>query len=68
MPSRRSCLRPHPSTPPPPRRYKEVQPDSFGLAVEDILGLQDKELNQIVGLKKLAPYRWARGGATGRWG
>ena len=38
-------------------RYKEVQPDSFGLAVEDILGLEDKDLNQVVGLKKLAPYR-----------
>lgn len=34
-----------------------MQPDSFGLAVEDILGLEDKDLNQVVGLKKLAPYR-----------
>ncbi|PSC75398.1 KRI1-like protein [Micractinium conductrix] len=38
-------------------RYKEVQPDSFGLEVEDILALEDKELNSVVGLKRLAPYR-----------
>ncbi|KAL4445294.1 hypothetical protein ABPG77_011119 [Micractinium sp. CCAP 211/92] len=38
-------------------RYKEVQPASFGLEVNDILAMDDKELNQVVGLKKLAPYR-----------
>ncbi|KAL4428120.1 hypothetical protein ABPG75_002209 [Micractinium tetrahymenae] len=38
-------------------RYKEVQADSFGLSVQDILGMEDRELNQVVGLKKLAPYR-----------
>jgi hypothetical protein len=34
-----------------------VAPDSFGLSVEEILALEDRELNQVVGLKKLAPYR-----------
>ena len=38
-------------------RYKEVPADTFGLNVGDILSLDDKELNQVVGLKVLAPYR-----------
>jgi hypothetical protein len=48
-----------------------VSKDDFGLSVEDVLALTDRELNQIVGLKKLAPYReegrrCAR--AVGFWG
>jgi protein KRI1 len=38
-------------------RYRSVPKQDFGLGVEDILALDDKELNQVVGLKKLAPYR-----------
>jgi protein KRI1 len=39
-------------------RYKEVAPDAFGLTPEEILTMDDKELNQVVGLKRVAaPYR-----------
>jgi protein KRI1 len=39
-------------------RYKEVQPETYGLSIEEILMMDDKELNQVVGLKKIAaPYR-----------
>ena len=39
-------------------RYKEVQPETYGLTVEEILLMDDKDLNQIVGLKRVAaPYR-----------
>lgn len=35
-------------------RYKEVEPETFGLSIEEILEMDDKELNQIVGLKTVA--------------
>lgn len=38
-------------------RYREVEPESFGLSARDILLAEDKDLNQYVGLKHLAPYR-----------
>eukprot|EP00198_Chlamydomonas_reinhardtii_P001016 XP_001690351.1 predicted protein [Chlamydomonas reinhardtii] len=38
-------------------RYKPVDPSTFGLSVDDILRLDDKSLNQVVGIKRLAPYR-----------
>lgn len=38
-------------------RYIQVPPVSFGLNVEDILTTSDKELNQLVSLKKLAPFK-----------
>lgn len=38
-------------------RYREVDPESFGLTSRDILLASDKELNQFAGLKKLASYR-----------
>ncbi|PNH07982.1 Protein KRI1 [Tetrabaena socialis] len=38
-------------------RYKAVPASTFGLSVEDILRLDDKSLNQVVGIKRLAPYR-----------
>merc|ERR1711916_410281 len=38
-------------------KYREVQPESFGMTITDILALSDAELNSVVGLKKLAPYR-----------
>ena len=30
---------------------------SYGLSILEILALPDKELNQVVGMKRLAPYR-----------
>ncbi|KAG2432858.1 hypothetical protein HXX76_008591 [Chlamydomonas incerta] len=38
-------------------RYKPVDPSTFGLSVDDILRLDDRSLNQVVGIKRLAPYR-----------
>lgn len=38
-------------------KYKPVQPRKFGLTPEAVLLLDEKELNQYVSLKKLAPYR-----------
>eukprot|EP00188_Purpureofilum_apyrenoidigerum_P002896 Plantae.Rhodophyta-Purpureofilum_apyrenoidigerum.ctg29467.p1 GENE.Plantae.Rhodophyta-Purpureofilum_apyrenoidigerum.ctg29467~~Plantae.Rhodophyta-Purpureofilum_apyrenoidigerum.ctg29467.p1 ORF type:complete len:622 (-),score=193.50 Plantae.Rhodophyta-Purpureofilum_apyrenoidigerum.ctg29467:125-1990(-) len=38
-------------------RYKEVEPESFGLSMRDILDKSDKELNMMISLRKLAPYR-----------
>lgn len=37
--------------------YKKVDPQSFNMTPEDILSMEDKELNRIVSLKYLAPYR-----------
>eukprot|EP01035_Chromulina_nebulosa_P017280 gene17280-22815_t len=37
-------------------KYKSVEPESFGLTVEEILLAEDSELNRIVSLKKLSPY------------
>lgn len=41
-------------------RYREVEPESFGLTARDILLADDKELNKYVGLKKLASFRDAK--------
>eukprot|EP00879_Flechtneria_rotunda_P005332 GHRR01005619.1.p1 GENE.GHRR01005619.1~~GHRR01005619.1.p1 ORF type:complete len:408 (+),score=198.32 GHRR01005619.1:1169-2392(+) len=38
-------------------RYREVPKENFGLTDDDILALPDKQLNQIAGLKLIAPYR-----------
>ena len=35
-------------------RYKEVEPETYGLSFEEILMMDDKELNQIIGLKRVA--------------
>jgi protein KRI1 len=35
-------------------RYKEVEPETYGLTIEEILAMEDKELNQIIGLKNVA--------------
>lgn len=41
-------------------KYKKVEPESFNMTSVDILTKDDKELNQIVSLKYLAPYRSQR--------
>ena len=38
-------------------RYREVSPTTFGLTPLEILTASDGQLNEFVGLKKLAPYR-----------
>jgi len=38
-------------------RYREVEPESFGLTARDILLASDQDLNQFAGIKKLASYR-----------
>lgn len=38
-------------------KYRQVPATDYGLGLDDILNLSEKELNQIVGLKKLATYR-----------
>lgn len=38
-------------------RYRDVDPESFGLTSRDILLASDKDLNNFAGLKKLASYR-----------
>lgn len=38
-------------------RYRETSPTSFGLTTLDILAADDAQLNQFVGLKKLAHHR-----------
>ena len=38
-------------------RYRQTSPTNFGLSAEDILLASDTQLNQFVGLKKLAAFR-----------
>lgn len=38
-------------------KYKEVSPETFGLTYNEIFQADDKDLNDLIGLKKLAPYR-----------
>ncbi|KAH7543475.1 hypothetical protein FEM48_Zijuj02G0188100 [Ziziphus jujuba var. spinosa] len=37
-------------------KYAKIKPDRYGLSTADILQTDEKELNQFVPLKKLAPY------------
>jgi protein KRI1 len=38
-------------------KYREVSPESFGLTYNEIFQANDTDLNELIGLKKLAPYR-----------
>ncbi|ESW19467.1 hypothetical protein PHAVU_006G127600 [Phaseolus vulgaris] len=38
-------------------KYAKTKPSRFGMSASEILLMEDKELNQYVSLKKLAPYR-----------
>ncbi|CDJ38970.1 krr1 family, zinc finger-containing protein, putative [Eimeria tenella] len=38
-------------------KYRKVQPNNYGMTLEDILEKTDAELNAQVSLKKLAPFR-----------
>ncbi|GLT25160.1 hypothetical protein SLA2020_003070 [Shorea laevis] len=38
-------------------KYAKIKLNKFGLKTEEMLMMDDKELNQYVSLKKLAPYR-----------
>lgn len=44
----------------------QVQEDDYGLTTNDIVSLSDKDLNQLVGLRNLAPYRDAYNQKKGR--
>jgi len=35
-------------------RYRQVEPETFGLSFEEILMMDDKELNQVMGMKRVA--------------
>eukprot|EP00873_Tetraselmis_striata_P003210 jgi/Tetstr1/423474/TSEL_014155.t1 len=37
--------------------YRQVDKEDFGLQPTEVLGMQDKELNELVGMRLLAPYR-----------
>jgi protein KRI1 len=38
-------------------KYRQVQPNNYGLKTMEILQADDRDLNQYVSIKKLAPYR-----------
>lgn len=38
-------------------KYSKTKPNRYGLSTAEILTMDDKELNQYVSLKKIAPYR-----------
>ncbi|KAL2335969.1 hypothetical protein Fmac_010415 [Flemingia macrophylla] len=38
-------------------KYAKTKPNRFGMSAEEILLMDDKELNQYVSLKKIAPYQ-----------
>jgi len=45
--------------------YRKVEANSFGLSAKDILEKPDNELNAMVSIKKLRPYRESRSGGLG---
>ena len=48
-------------------RYTKVPACDYGMSVEEILNMPDKELNQRVSMKKLHPYRKDVGDNTPWW-
>lgn len=44
-----------PPSSPAPRR--QVDKEDFGLQPTEVLSMEDKELNELVGMRLLAPYR-----------
>lgn len=38
-------------------KYRQVQSNTFGLSVDEIMAADDKELKSLVSLKRLAPYQ-----------
>ena len=38
-------------------KYKQVAPSMYGLSTKEMLAMTDRQLTQIMPLKKLAPYR-----------
>ncbi|KAJ3259563.1 KRRI-Interacting protein 1 [Boothiomyces macroporosus] len=38
-------------------KYRKTEPENYNLTAEEILMADDKDLNEVVSLKKLAPYR-----------
>ena len=49
-------------------RYRQVPKQDYGLTTEEILQLSDKDLNQVVGMKSMAPYREERGNFRPNYG
>jgi hypothetical protein len=43
-------------------KYKQVEPDAYGLETEEILLADDNELNRYVSLKYLSPYNYKQWG------
>ena len=42
-------------------KYRQVKAEDYGLTEEEIIDWDDKKLNKLVSLKKIAPYREDRG-------
>lgn len=48
-------------------RYRKVAKADYGLSVEEMLTMDPKELNQVISVKRLAPYRNDRYTARPNW-
>jgi len=48
-------------------KYTEVEPLDFGLDAIEVLKFSDKDLNQLVGLKSIAPYKDVRKLKKSNW-
>eukprot|EP00177_Eucheuma_denticulatum_P001920 GFKZ01003429.1.p1 GENE.GFKZ01003429.1~~GFKZ01003429.1.p1 ORF type:complete len:728 (+),score=216.51 GFKZ01003429.1:114-2297(+) len=48
-------------------KYKKVEAEAFNMTAEDILGMEDKDLNSLVSMKYLAPYRSVRDTKKQSW-
>jgi len=47
-------------------QYVDVKPFDYGMTTKDILKREDRELNQVISLKRLYPYREDNGQVTKR--